>query len=227
MSSKYSNEVIESSMGGGFTPAPSGNHLGVLVGVALLGTIDQTYKNVTSKKKMVRLYFELSNTINEEDEGKPFIVGVDLLNSMSPKSNMRKLINGAWGPITDEMAEKFNLVSLLGCQCMINVAVETAEKSGNQYNTVLGLSPIPDGVPVPVQKTEEFLFNFNPPFKQAEFELLEPFVQTKIKSSLEWLELVGAPAPQVQATAPAGSVPFAQQAAAPVATVAAGKRPFG
>lgn len=227
--SKYENEVVESSTGGGFTPAPAGNHLGVLVGVALLGTIDQSFKGVTSKKKMVRLYFELSNTINEEDEGRPFIVGVDLLNSMSSKSNMRKLINGAWGPVTDAMAEKFNLVQLLTCECMINVAVVTAASSGNQYNDVLGLSPIPDGVASPVQKTEEFLFNFNPPFKQAEFDKLEPFVQTKIKSSLEYAALVGAvPAntPQ-QAAPPAANVPFNQPAqATPPAQGAGAKRPF-
>src|SRR6478609_8589442 len=100
--SKYDNEVVNSEMGGGYTPAPNGNHLGILVGVALLGTIDQTFKGVTSRKKMVRLYFELSNTSNPEDEGRPFLVGQDYMNSLSPKANLRKLINGAWGPITDQ-----------------------------------------------------------------------------------------------------------------------------
>lgn len=225
--SKYDNEVVESSLSGGFTPAPAGNHIGVLVGVVLLGTIDTEFEGRVTRKKMLRLYFELSNTSNPEDEDKPFIVAKDYANTLGSKSNLRKLINGAWGPITDEQAEKLNLVKLLGCACMINVTVVTSQKSKNQYNDILNLSPIPDGVPMPVQKTEEFLFNFNLPFKEKEFNELEKFVQDKIKTSDEYQALV-ANAP-VQQAAPAGNVPFATPGAQaqPAPQGAGAKRPFG
>jgi hypothetical protein len=225
MSSKYANEEVGSEMGGNFTLAPAGNHKGVCIGVALIGTVDHEFEGKKSRRKTVRLYFELSNTTNPEDEGRPFIVGQDYLNSMNAKANLRKLLAGAWGKITDEQAERFNLVHLLTCQCLINVTVRKSAK-GTEYNDILNLSPIPDGDPLPVQKTEEFLFNFNLPFKQAEFDRLEPFVQAKIKTSDEWVALVGSPAPQAQTAAPAGAVPFAQQTPAPSATVPAGQRPF-
>ena len=226
MSNKYENEEVGSSMGGGFTLAPNGNHLAICIGVALLGTIEQSFNNVVSRKKMVRLYFELSNTVNEEDEGRPFIVGQDYLNSLNGKANLRKLLEGGWGKITDAQAETFNLVKLLGHSCMANVAIATSKK-GSQYNDIIGLSPIPDSVPAPIQKTEEFLFNFNPPFKQIEFEKLEPFVQAKIKSSDEYIALVGGHAPQQQAApAAASNVPFAQQATPQAQTGTPKSRPF-
>lgn len=223
---KYDNEVVESSLGGGFTPAPQGNHKGVLVGVVLLGTIEQEYEGKVSRKKMVRLYFELSNTSNDEDEGRPFVVAKDYLNSLNSKANLRKLLNGAFGPITDKMVETFNMVRLLNCACLINVAIVKSAK-GTEYNDILNLSPIPDGDPMPVQKTEEFLFNFNPPFKQLEFERLEPFVQAKIKTSDEYIALIGGVQQQAPQQSPAVSVPFGGQPAATPAAGAGAKRPFG
>jgi hypothetical protein len=210
---KYDNEEVKSTLGGSFTPAPAGNHMGVCVGVAIIGTIDQEYEGHVSRKKMVRLYFELSNTLNSDDDDKPFIVGKDFLNSLNAKANLRKLLDGWRGSkMSNQEAEAFNLVKLLDHQCLINVAIKDSEKGG-QYNDILNVSPIPDGVPVPVQKTESFLFNFNPPFKQAEFERLEKFVQDKIKTSDEYLAL-------------SGGATVATTAAAPVASVPAGKKPF-
>lgn len=194
MSSKYANENETASVGGGnFTPAPAGNHIANIIGIAILGTIETSFEGRISRKKMVRLYLELTNKKNEEDEGKPFVVGKDFTNSMHKNAGLRKLIEGGWGSMTDDQAEVFNLVDLLGCQCMVNVSIETATKSGKQYNDIIGLAPIPDGMPIPDPVNEEFLFNFNLPFKEAEFNRLENFVQDKIKTSDEWLALVGSP----------------------------------
>ncbi len=212
---KYANEEEHAALGGSFTPAPSGNHIATVIGIAIIGTIETEFKQVKSKKKMLRVYFELTNELNPEDENRPFVIGQDYANSLHKNANLRKDLEGGWGTMTDAQAETFNLVNLLGCNCMVNLAIETSAK-GSQYNDVLGLAPIPAGFPIPAPKNEIFLFNLNPPFKQAEFERCEKFVQEKIKSSDEYQKLLSAPAP-VQPAA-AGFVP--------ASNVPAGNKPF-
>lgn len=228
--SKYANEEpMKASVGGGnYKPTPAGNHLSVCKGVVDLGTIDNTYEGKVTRKKMIQIYFEHPNLLDEE--GNPFVTYLEEKFSMHKNANLRKLVN-SWFAVTmtEEQAENFSAVSLLGCEAMVNVSIRTS-KNGNEYNDIMGVSPIPAGVPLPKLIGEEFLFNYNLPFKTAEFELLDKLTQDKIRSSDEYLKLSGGgaqPAP-AKAAAPAGATgnnPFAGAGGAQ-ATVPPGTRPF-
>ncbi len=211
---KYAGETMHSETGGKIVLSPAGNHLSVCIGIVSLGTINKDYDGHPKKTKCLRAYFELTNTKNEEDEGRPFIVSEEYTDSLHSNSNLRKLLTGWFGPITDKEADGFNLVNLIGCQGMCNVAIVKGEKSGKERNKIMGMTPIPEGVPMPELKGEPFLFNFNPPFKIDEFNNLEKWIQDIIKESDEYKAMEG-----VDVSAPA------QAAAAPKATTT-GKRPF-
>jgi hypothetical protein len=223
--SKYANEVVTGSLGGKFTLAPAGNHAAVCIGFVDIGHVDNEYQGHVSKQRACRIYFELSNTIDEENEGKPFVVGQDYSFSMHSNANLRKMLNSWFGIKMDDVtAREFNHVNLLGCEGMVNVTVKTSGK-GSEYNEVTSVTPMPSGMDLPVLKGEEFLFNYNPPFKQEEYDRLEKFVQDKIQTSEEWFKLFGGSQP-AQASAGKAAAPLATTPPPLKATVGTGKRPF-
>jgi hypothetical protein len=205
----YENEEMYAEVGRSYTPAPAANHIGFCIGVVLLGTVDHEYQGHKSRKKKIRLFFELTNTVNPDDEkGGPFIVSKEFLYSLGPKSNLKKMLDGWRGEaLSKDEAAKFNIAKILSAPCMINVLIKTSQK-GNKYNDISSISQIAEGTVVPVMKNKPYLFNFNPPFKTEVFQSLPEWVRKIIESSDEYKELTtgavgtttAAPANAVQPT---------------------------
>lgn len=206
MIDEFENEEVVGDVGN-FTLAPAGNHAAICVSVVVIGTVPTKYKGHDKMQKVVRLGFELplkKHVFNEAKGEEPFVVYKEYTLSMGDNSNLKKMIDSWRGEkLTKEEAKKFNIVKLLGCECMCNVVVKTSE-SGKQYNDIASVTPVPEGLEVPEQSNKNTLFNFNLPWKQAAFESLPEFIQNKIKSSDEYKALGGeAPAATSQSTAQA------------------------
>jgi len=205
------NEIVDEFDGeemhgdvGSFTLAPAGNHPAICVSVVLIGTIDTTFKGNPVRKKLIRIGFELPkqrHVFNEAKGEEPFVVYKEYTFSMG-NSNFKKMLESWRGEpfASKEEAKKFNVVKLLGCECMANIVVKTSG-NGNQYNDIATVTPLPDGLEVPAQSNKSTLFNFNPPFKTEVFNSLPEFIQNKIKSSDEYKALGGeAPASTSQSS---------------------------
>lgn len=190
---EFENEEVVGDVGN-FTLAPAGNHAAICVSVVVIGTVPTKYKGHDKMQKVVRLGFELplkKHVFNEAKGEEPFVVYKEYTLSMGDNSNLKKMIDSWRGEkLTKEEAKKFNIVKLLGCECMCNVVVKTSE-SGKQYNDVATVTPVPDGLDVPEQTNKNTLFNFNAPFKLEAFNSLPEFIQNKIKSSDEYKALGG------------------------------------
>jgi hypothetical protein len=211
----FENEVMTSTKGGNFEPAPAGNHLARICSIILLGTIDREVTNDSGKKiiehkKRIRLGFELigkKHVFKEENGPEPFVVYIEMTDVMSPKSSLYKLLFAWLGEkyINKDTMATFNLVSLLGknpgggVKAMVNVVREKSKDGKEEYSNIKGVAPVPDGIEVPIGEVPPFLFNFNLPFKTEAFKKLGEKTQKKIQSSDEYKKLVsgGAGVPAV------------------------------
>lgn len=84
---------------------------------------------------------------------------------------------------TEEQAESFDITTLLGIPCMLNVVHKTA-KSGNEYALIFSISRMPKKIECAPQINASFEFNFQEHFDK--FESLPDWLQDKIKLSDEY-----------------------------------------
>ena len=106
---------------------------------------------------------------------------------------------------TAEEMRRFDLKTILGAWCMLNV-IERAGTDGKMYVNVANISPVPAmikqaGLPEAVNKNE--IFNLDEP-DMALFESFSDNLKTKIQSSPEWQKLHGTQPAQESKSAPAG-----------------------
>jgi len=153
------------------------------------------------------------------NDGRPFAIFKNYTLSWSEKANLRLDLQSWRGkPFTNEEMRRFDLETVLGAWCMVNV-IERAGTNGKTYANVSGVTPVPaiikqNGLPQAVNKNE--MFNLTEP-DWAMFETFSDHLKAKITSSPEWQKMQGkaAPAPATGA-APAsadtetdfGDIPF-------------------
>lgn len=113
-------DEISPQDGGGkeFENCPADTHAAIVVGVIDLGTHDTMYQGQKKQAHKIRLVFETPFAKTSED--KPFIVVEKWTYSLAPSANFRKLLE-SWRGKKFEDSEKFQVKSLLGVKCMIQV----------------------------------------------------------------------------------------------------------
>jgi hypothetical protein len=105
-----------------------GTYLGTCFRIVDLGTSDQEYKGVVSKKSRVHITFEITkaidpdnNEVNMED-GRPFAVSKTYTASLFEAATLRKdLENWRDKSFTEEELKGFDIANLLGCTAKIEV----------------------------------------------------------------------------------------------------------
>lgn len=135
--------------GGDFDPVPAGTHIAVCDIVADLGM--QPGSSLYPKPKpQVFIRFQLPNEqIEYERDGKkltgPRVIGNTYTASMGEKANLRHALESWRGKaFTDTEAEDFDVSSILGKACVINVTHK--DKDGKVYANITGLGKLMKGV---------------------------------------------------------------------------------
>lgn len=169
-------------------PVPAGNHVARLYQIVHLGTIPTTFKGEEKMTNSVRLTFELCNELKvfKEGEGaKPYSISTrDTTLSMNKKAGLRKLVEGMTGKaFTEEEAVDFDLESLLGSACLLNVV--HMEKDGNIYANIQGASPLPKGLTAPTISNEAKLLDVET-MDLEDIEALPDFLKEKMHASVEY-----------------------------------------
>lgn len=168
-------------------PIPAGNHVARLYQLIYLGTVPTTWKGEEKLLNKVRLNFELCNELKEFKEGegeRPYSIGQEFTFSMGPKANLRKFVEGMTGSkFTDEEAYGFDLDSVMGSACLLNVV--HVESNGNTYANVQNASPLPKGMTAPKQYNDSKIYDVNTT-SYAELDSLPDFITNKMYSSVEY-----------------------------------------
>jgi hypothetical protein len=188
--------VENTSTGGDFTPVPAGLHLARCYRIVDLGTQTTEYMGETKHQRKIMLGWELHGKDDEGNElvtsrGDPLAIFKNYTLSWNDKANLRiDLQDWRSKPFTEEEMRRFDISTVLGAWCMLNV-VQRPGKNGKMYSNVGSIAPVPSvvkqaGLPPAV--------NVNQLFRLAEpdYELFDTFgkgLKEKIQSSPEWQAL--------------------------------------
>jgi hypothetical protein len=184
--------------GGSFERCPPGMHLARCYRIIDLGTQKTEYMGQTKYLHKIMLGWELhGNRDNgsplKMNDGRPFAIFKNYTLSWSEKANLRLDLQSWRGkPFTNEEMRRFDLETVLGAWCMVNV-IERAGTNGKTYANVSGVTPVPaiikqNGLPQAVNKNE--MFNLTEP-DWAMFETFSDHLKAKISASPEFAKVKG------------------------------------
>lgn len=165
--------------GGDFQRPPAGTTLGICYGVIDIGLQQTTYQGLVNVKPQVILLFEMCNELM--DDGRPFGVSKVYTASMHEKAKLRLDIQSWRGKaMTDEEADDFNLVNVLGKAALLNIT-ETV-KGDRTYTNIAGISPVMKGMTVPQPHNTLVVYDMDDP-DPAVLEKLPEWIKKKIAAS--------------------------------------------
>ncbi len=163
--------------------APEGLHTGVLYQIIDLGTHYSDMYDNTQRK--VRFTWELSEELM--DDGRPLSISKEYTLSANEKAALHKLIKGWTG---ENIADGFDLRTLLGRPGNVNVAHSTSEK-GNVYAKVEGVTPLKRSETPPKQVNPPVIFDMTGGSVDTDvFNALPEFLKEKIMASPEYQQAV-------------------------------------
>lgn len=171
--------------GGDFKGLPAGNYIAICDLVADLG-LQPGSSMYPDPKHQIYLRFEVpSERIDYEKDGKrltgPRVIGNAYTASMGKKANLRKQLEGWRGKMfTDPEAADFDVSTILGKACMLNVVEK--ESGGKTYSNIGNISALPKGMPVPTAENPLVLYTGESP---EDVKLLPDWLQAKVKGQLK------------------------------------------
>lgn len=186
---------------GNFESTPAGSHLARCYRIIDLGTQKSEYLGQVKYLHKIMLGWEIfaendDGTPHMMKDGRPFAIFKNYTMSWSDKATLRKDLQSWRGkPFSAEEMRRFDLKTILGVHCMLNV-IERQGQDGKTYVNVDNISPVPavirkSGLPDGVNKLE--LFNLSEPDMEM-FETFSANLKAKIQASPEWQKLMGKPA---------------------------------
>ena len=206
--------IVEQNTESNFKPVPAGSHLGRCWRIIDLGSQKVEYMGETKVQRKIMIGWELFGETDDvtplkTDDGKPMSIFKQYTLSWSENANLRKDLQAWRGkPWTDAEANRFDLKTVLGAFCMLNVIV--TNKNGKTYSNVGGISPVPAmmksaGLPNGVNKTQ--LFTIADPDMDV-FDSLSNHIKQKIEGSPEWQSRGNKPAPSTGFDDMEDDIPF-------------------
>jgi|TARA_R110002020_G_scaffold83847_9_gene208224 hypothetical protein len=120
--------TISDSGGGTFEQAPQGMHNATCFRLVDVGTHDETYEGDTKKRHSIFIYWELNDA--KMEDGQPFSIMKQYTLSLNEKSALYKDLC-AWRKkqFTDEELKGFDLTSILGVTCDLDIGETKTGKS--------------------------------------------------------------------------------------------------
>jgi hypothetical protein len=199
--------------GGGedFPKLEPGKYEGTCFRIVDLGTSEQEYKGQVSKKKRIRLDFEITKAVDPEtneilmQDGRPFGVGKTYTASLFEAATLRKdLENWRDKTFTEQELEGFDVGKLVGMTARIEIGHTAPSDYGPGGNPkILKLSRPDGGVqkvasinPQATFDLEDYCDEFNGNMGDKSkamveiFELLPSYLQIEIERSFEYLAAV-------------------------------------
>lgn len=175
-----------------YTLVPAGTHIARCIGLINIGTIETEWPPHSGIKKFIfkiRLSFELpeeTHTFKEGEDAKPFVISEEYSLSMGEKANLRPIVEGLVGALTEAKAANFDVETLVGKTCLITIKHEPSNKDASKvYSRIASTAPLMKGMTVKDQVNESKLLtydNWDPTY----FDSLPNFIKDKMKTSAEY-----------------------------------------
>lgn len=189
---------IVEEKGGIFEACPSGMHLSRCYRIVDLGTQKSEYLGQVKYLHKIMLGWEIHTTKDDGTplrmrDGRPFAMFKNYTLSWSEKANLRLDLQSWRGkPFTQEEMRRFDLETILGAWCLLNV-IERPGKDGKTYVNIDTVTPVPQmmkksGLPEGVNSIE--MFNLETPNMEM-FESFSDKLKEKIMASPEWTKIQG------------------------------------
>ena len=175
--------IAKKKAGSSIPPVDGGTYIAVCVGIIDIGEqLNEQFKKYADN---VLILWELpSETVEIDGEQKPRWLSKSFTVSLNEKSKLYQYLNTWLGrKLTDAELEGFDLTTLIGRGCFIQVQVE--EKENGLYNSITGVMAPPAGIPIPSAVSEKLIFNMET-WDDAVFEKLPEWMQNKIKRSTQY-----------------------------------------
>lgn len=173
--------------GGERALAPAGNHVARCYSIVDLGshTADGKYGVRTERK--IRITWELpeeQHTFQQERGPEPFAVHTTINFTIGPKSRLLKLLESWKGKaLSDAELDNFELKSLLGKTCMVNVTHQTV--GDNTFANVDSVAPVPKKMEVPSPVNQQIYYEIDMG-KSDVFKSLPDWMKEMINKCNEW-----------------------------------------
>lgn len=172
--------------GGDFKGLEDGNYVAVCDQVVLLGYHRDEWKGKPKINEKVYIRWQVPSERvkwgkdGEEKEG-PAIIGETLNISMFPLSNLRKFLEGWRGKVfTDEEQEKFDIKTIIGKACMIQVLRE----EGKTRSHVKSVATLPKGMTPPAVEGPTLFFDIDD-YTEAQINALRPWQKEMIEGGVD------------------------------------------
>lgn len=134
--------IMVKKNGGNFELAPAGSHSAVCCDVVDLGVMSVTYAGKTKEQHKVEIIWQIDEP---RKDGKPFNVRQRYTLSLHEKAGLRKALESWRGrPFSDAETQGFDLESLIGVPCMVNVVHNPSGE--NIYANVAAIMKLPRNV---------------------------------------------------------------------------------
>ena len=175
---------------------PSGTHLARIFKIINIGTIKETWEGKEKDSHKIRIYWELPKApkvYEVEKDGKKetvnsvFSISQEYTLSFGDRAKLRPIVVGILGKdfATEDEAWGFDIESLLGKSCLLNVTHRKSKDGEREYAIVASASTLMEGMKEEEPVNEQKILDVNT-ITDKELESLYESLRDKLQSSSEW-----------------------------------------
>lgn len=165
---------------------PEDNYIATVYRIIYIGTVETEYLGEKKNTFQVDITWELNNEMKvwkEGEEPKPVVVSKTYTLSLGSKSNLRPIVEGIVGGMSDAEAINFDVDEILGKSCLLNITHGTSD-SGKEF-LKLQTSKLMKGMEQPKPFNKQTILSFEK-WDENFYLSLPEWLRTKIASTPEY-----------------------------------------
>lgn len=163
---------------------PAGNYVATLYSIVQIGMVKDSYMGEEKTLPKVMFTWEIPKLMRDFDgEQKPMVIGKEYTISWGEKANLRKVVTGMLGEMPDD--DGFDLKTLLGRACMLQVINGVGKESGRKYAAIGAVAQLPEEVTAPKQINPTTYLDYQEGWDDEVYTKLPQWIKDKMSESEE------------------------------------------
>lgn len=166
-----------------------GNYIATVYRIIYLGTVETEYMGEKKNTYQVDVTWELNGEMKvwkEGEEAKPVVVSKTYTLSLGSKSNLRPIVEGIVGGMSDSEAANFDVDQILGKACLLNITHGVAD-NGKEY-LKLQSSKLMKGMDAPKGFNPQKVLSYDS-WNEEMYQSLPEWMRLKIATTPEYRAL--------------------------------------